>query len=201
MSLITRSESHRMSTAIPWSVKGVEPEAREAAKLAARRRGIPVGQWLTQTILSSAAQELKHSNRHSDAAVAGEDDNGTDPNAPDLVSRSQELHRQKFKTSGEPVNGRSGPPALTPEAIMASIQKLASRVEETENRTAEAIAPLAERIAGLDSQIGDIKSRGVVSTAPVERAMMRLNERLEKLEGTRNPDAERGLLGKLFGRG
>ena len=34
----------------PWSVKGVDPEARDAAKIAARRSGLTVGAWLTQTI-------------------------------------------------------------------------------------------------------------------------------------------------------
>ena len=34
-----------MKPGIPWSVKGIEPEAREAAKLAARRAGLTLGEW------------------------------------------------------------------------------------------------------------------------------------------------------------
>ena len=89
---------------------------------------------------------------------------------------------------------------MTPEAILESIQKLATRVEEAESRTTEAIAPLADRIASLDDQIGEIRERSPVSTAPVERAMMRLTERLEKLESERNATTRKGLAGRLFGR-
>ncbi|MBI3453080.1 MAG: hypothetical protein HY057_09715 [Rhodospirillales bacterium] len=46
-----------------WIIPDVEPEAREAAKLAARKAGLSVGDWLTQTILSAAANELKSSAR------------------------------------------------------------------------------------------------------------------------------------------
>lgn len=188
-----------MASDIPWSVKGVEPEAQEAAKMAARRQGVPIGQWLTHTILTAATQELKHDagKRAAPAATAADDD----PNAPDVVSRSQEAFGTRFAASNEPINGRGGPPALTPEAILESIQKLATRVEEAESRTTEAIAPLADRIASLDDQIGEIRERAPVSTAPVERAMMRLTERLEKLESERGATARKGIAGRLFGRG
>lgn len=42
----------------PWSVKGVDPEAREAAKIAARRSGQTLGAWLTQTIRNAATEQL-----------------------------------------------------------------------------------------------------------------------------------------------
>jgi hypothetical protein len=38
----------------PWSVKGIDPETREAAKLAARRAGVPIGVWLTQAVRQAA---------------------------------------------------------------------------------------------------------------------------------------------------
>lgn len=199
-----------MASDIPWSVNGIEPEAQEAAKMAARRQGVPVGQWLTHTILTAAAQELKHQARRSDrtggdrASSNRADDRSDpeDPNAADLVTRSQRAFDRTYTASEKSLNGRSGPPALTPEAILESIQKLANRVEESENRTSDAIAPLADRIANLDSQIGEIKDRAPVGTAPVERAMMRLTERLEKLESEKKKSAAKpGLAERLFRRG
>ena len=41
----------------PWSVKGVEPEAREAAKIAARRAGLTIGAWLNQMIRAAATEQ------------------------------------------------------------------------------------------------------------------------------------------------
>ncbi len=40
-----------MKPGIPWSVKGIEPEVREAAKHAARRAGMTLGEWLNGVIL------------------------------------------------------------------------------------------------------------------------------------------------------
>src|ERR1700754_4932727 len=38
---------------IPWNVAGIPPEAREAARAAARREGLSVGEWMTRRILRS----------------------------------------------------------------------------------------------------------------------------------------------------
>ena len=40
---------------LPWNVAGVPPEAREAARAAARREGLSVGEWLTRKILRGIA--------------------------------------------------------------------------------------------------------------------------------------------------
>ena len=40
---------------LPWNVAGIPPEAREAARAAARREGLSVGEWLTRRILRSFA--------------------------------------------------------------------------------------------------------------------------------------------------
>src|SRR5262249_43272162 len=38
---------------LPWNVAGIPPEAREAARAAARREGLSVGEWMTRRILRS----------------------------------------------------------------------------------------------------------------------------------------------------
>src|SRR5215469_3052736 len=42
-----------MRAELPWNVAGIPPEAREAARAAARREGLSVGEWLTRRILHS----------------------------------------------------------------------------------------------------------------------------------------------------
>lgn len=46
-----------MTGASPWSVKGIASEERELAKQAARRAGVPIGQWLSRQIREAAQQE------------------------------------------------------------------------------------------------------------------------------------------------
>ena len=40
-----------MSAGAPWSVKGIDPKAREVAKDLARRSGMTLGEWLNRVIL------------------------------------------------------------------------------------------------------------------------------------------------------
>ncbi len=41
----------------PWSVKGIQPAARQAAKEAARRHGMTLGQWLNHVIMDSNEEQ------------------------------------------------------------------------------------------------------------------------------------------------
>ena len=42
--------SKTMANSLPWSVKGVDPRTRDAAKAAARRAGMTLGEWLDTKI-------------------------------------------------------------------------------------------------------------------------------------------------------
>ncbi len=44
-----------MNKAVPWSIKGVDFDARESAKEAARRAGMTLGEWLNSVIADKAA--------------------------------------------------------------------------------------------------------------------------------------------------
>ncbi|MFN4283146.1 MAG: hypothetical protein ACK4NA_10955 [Alphaproteobacteria bacterium] len=179
---------------VPWSVKGVEHEAREAAKLAARKAGLPLGVWLSQTIHAAAAQQLKSSSGPTLYASAGGAPAADGVAAPSSGPR---------------------PPALTPEAVLESINRLSVRLSESEARTAEALAPLAEKVAKLSAQVEQSKAGGGpdarLEIDPLERAMMRMTERLDRIEEGRGgrasappqrqsdgPPRKPGLFSRLF---
>ena len=46
-----------MKFGVPWSVKGIRPEARETTREAARRSGVSLGEWLNSVILQQAEDE------------------------------------------------------------------------------------------------------------------------------------------------
>jgi hypothetical protein len=217
-----------MTSSSPWSVKGVAHEAREAAKIAARKSGQPIGAWLSQTILSAATQELKRG--HS-----GERQQPSYPQAPGAGYPQ----RQGYPApppyapppyAPPPYDGGPRPPALTTQAVIESINKLSTRIDAAEQRTAAQIRPIMQKVDQLAtqiekvdqvaSQIGrveelatelqEVKARatGPASTAPVERAVMRMSERLQKLEQRAQPGSARaeakakgrGLFARLFKR-
>ena len=45
-----------MSAGAPWSVKGIDPKAREIAKDLARRSGMTLGEWLNQMIMDDGQE-------------------------------------------------------------------------------------------------------------------------------------------------
>ena len=45
-----------MNKAVPWSIKGVDFDTREAAKEAARRDGVTLGEWMNRAISDRAAE-------------------------------------------------------------------------------------------------------------------------------------------------
>src|SRR5689334_22799052 len=67
-----------MRAELPWNVAGIPPEVREAARAAARREGLSVGEWLTRHILHGFAETGDEGSRPlSDAPLAGQTtDNG-----------------------------------------------------------------------------------------------------------------------------
>jgi len=197
-----------MSGKSPWSVKGIDPEAREAAKIAARRAGLTVGAWLNQTIRHAAAQELKgaRGNRGAGFEAAttpppGAYPPGTHPPGPHPTG--------PHPTGAYPPGGQapgSAPPALTLEAVLESVQSLSARIQQSEDRAQEAIAPIAEKVQDLTEQMADLEGTGSAAVAPMERALGRVAERLDRIEGASRPDSRGstdrgGFLSRLFGRG
>jgi len=57
---------------IPWSIKGVADDAREAARAAAEAEGLTVGAWLDLAIRNTAGRELGAHDRASEANEAGD---------------------------------------------------------------------------------------------------------------------------------
>ena len=53
-----------MTAAAPWSVKGIDPKAREVAKELARRSGMTLGEWLNRVILEDDVPEEVTSEAH-----------------------------------------------------------------------------------------------------------------------------------------
>ena len=63
----------------PWSIKGIGPEAREAAKAAAKREGMTLGAWLSERVIA----ESKGGGSESAQETTGETTAGVV--APDII--------------------------------------------------------------------------------------------------------------------
>ena len=211
----------------PWSVKGVDPEARGAAKIAARRAGLTIGSWLSQTIRAAAAEQLtstkqlhtpigdnpgqdrfsQHHNPENQYNPQQQYKSGQQYNPSQEYNSGQGLYPRVGQTGSsgfkntpqsQPVNGYgqqstsgytigSQPiPAATIQGLLDSIQLLNNRLEQAEFKTTATMAPLAEQVSQLSQNFDQVKTQKGTSTAPVERALMSILERLDKMEEGHN---------------
>ncbi len=184
-----------MKPPFPWSVKGVDPEAREAAKLAARRAGLSLGQWLSHVIRRAATEQLRSGGTPlHEAGRPSPGDSFAPSDTPDTPGA----------TAGSAPGASSGsaaPPALTTAVILENVQRLSARLEESEQRTAAIVEPMLEELRSLATQVRDVKEHHDTATNPVERAIARLAERLDRIEepqGRHRKERQGGFLSRLF---
>ena len=108
-----------MTAAAPWSVKGIDPKAREVAKELARRSGMTLGEWLNRVILEDDLPEEVTSEEHFTARplrAATEAPKSFMASAP-IIGRPDELGRIAF-----------------------ALDRLTDRIEASETRTGLAIS-------------------------------------------------------------
>lgn len=104
-----------MTAGAPWSVKGIDPKAREVAKDLARRSGMTLGEWLNRVIL--------------------EDD------GPEDVTHESQFSERPHRTAYEPLLRFSPqPPTQDFNRVAYALDRLADRIEASETRTGLAIS-------------------------------------------------------------
>src|SRR6185503_4362074 len=135
-----------MKPGIPWSVKGIEPETREAAKEAARRSGMTLGEWLNTKILDSADEpEPVPVTRHQrPSASRGE----TSIRLEDIAEQLARIARREQNTAAAPSYASEN--RFEDEE---NLTKILNRVESNERQTVEAFTAVNERLAVLSRQV------------------------------------------------
>ena len=175
-----------MTSVTPWSVKGINPRAREVAKDLARRSGMTLGEWLTRVIL---------------------DDEGPE----DLTS--QDEFAQRPARTYRSAAGAGGSPEDVAR-VLSAVDNLSERLEAAETRTGMAIIGVERSVRDAVARIEAGEREQVAVAARFEGAVNELNagqttlaERLRKYEtdgsGPRSAEALRSLeqaLGKVAGQ-
>ncbi len=153
-----------MKAQIPWSVKGVEPGAREAAKVAARRAGLTLGAWLNQVIRETGAPgspmvEVSEERRAQGFAPLG------DPRARPQLVRFETEHRSEAAPSMESA---------------AAIMRRLDRVEEKSGRIVQALEATLRDIAGRLSH--DARDHPSADDGALQESLARFSARLDAIE-------------------
>lgn len=134
-----------MKPGIPWSVKGIDSEAREAAKHAARRSGMTLGEWLNTVIREQAddsePQQLQRQPRSRNAMQDIQDklDHLSDQ-LTRMVHREQDTAAGRYYERARPAQDNS-------------LADILARVEASERQTAESFAQVGERLESLGDKL------------------------------------------------
>lgn len=142
-----------MRHTVPWSVKGVDQDAREAAKEAARRSGMSLGEWLNSAIAEQAAE----------AAAAAQADTGLATVTRRLESISQRLDAVTRRES-ETAIPRTAPARSDNTDIVRALDAVARLAEISERRSAAAIEAVERLGSARSAPLAPTAAR---SAAPV----------------------------------
>jgi len=183
-----------MSAGAPWSVKGIDPKAREIAKDLARRSGMTLGDWLNQMIMEDGQE------------------------AP---PQPAPLQRRRFDSSGPapqraverpvaPVQRLEAEPDEDDEIarVAQSLDRLSARIEAAEHRSTLAISGIDQSVVGVLARIetaerhqNQVAARFEDAVDEVRSEQQTIAERLRELEsarhGARSAEALKSLEGAL----
>ena len=142
-----------MKPGIPWSVKGIEPDVREAAKQAARRSGMTLGEWLNSTILEQAddgpASQTESRPLLSRQVNPTQNLERTASRLEDIAEQLAVLSRRETGSAAAPLRTLADEQAADTEAL----QRVLARVESNERQTVEAFTAVNDRLSAIGRQV------------------------------------------------
>ncbi len=190
-----------MTTGGPWSVKGIQPQARETAKIAARRSGMTLGEWLNSAISEQAERpfEIKNAAGTMTASSASSSSESFDRATSRLEDIAQQLASIARRESDASHYSYGAPAQRTPDD---SAVRLLNRVESNERQAVEAFSAVNERLTVLGRQFAQAtkaasqKPEDSQGFQTLEKAVRNIIEHMEASE-KRNRDNFRSLQDRL----
>lgn len=117
-----------MKQGLPWSIKGIDPDARDVAKAAAKRDGVTLGAWMTQMIFDMGREGGPSGAQSAASAEAG------------------------THTASEPDASQ-----IDMETLVRVVGVLIQKVEQAESSGADRSEELKTLMQGLSDEIGGLE--------------------------------------------
>ncbi len=164
-----------MRPAVPWSVKGIEPEAREAAKQAARRAGMTLGAWLNQAIIVNSTDDVD----------AGPQGGGMHPMGPGYIGQPAGYD---YPSTGQPSNPLAG---LDLSPITDTMSDIIQRMDSTDQRVDGLLDALERQLQPETANAAHAAPLAAPAPIvdPITQKLQSLSERIEDAERMRQLSA------------
>jgi localization factor PodJL len=192
-----------MKPGIPWSVKGIEQQARAAAKQAARQSGMTIGEWLNSVILESADGNDDLERRYRRPPYRPRQAHGDEPGGgEDVTLRLEEIADQLHDMARQDSDTALRPMAPEDEGQLRAIIE---RLDAHEQNTSSALGAMQERLEQVSQRLGGETGQGhaapqgpddVPGYRALEEALRNIIEHIEISE-TRTRDSIRSLQERL----
>ena len=198
-----------------WSVSGVQNECRVAGKVAARRSGLTIGEWLSRVIMDAAkdtvqGQELTPVNNSLTATPANEASSAHLNELTGVIAALSELIQKQNERAEAAAGMDRAEVEETLEQSVAPVKESMRQLEENIDAKLDALQ-LGENVGPMQARVLEAEEkaeRANLAMAPLERKVMRLSQQLEQREeqdlSASRPSRparvpRRGLLSRLFG--
>lgn len=161
-----------MANSLPWSVKGVDPRTRDAAKAAARRAGMTLGAWLDHKIRDEGEAPEAAPARPEQLDIAG------------LSERLARLSQEQTETA--PRSFAPGPSRAELESFVNQAAAMERMTREASSRTAGALDSIARWIEKTEDRLSS-SERGAAerqerATGVIAEAIKTMGERIAEIE-------------------
>jgi localization factor PodJL len=134
-----------MKPGIPWSVKGIEQQARAAAKQAARQSGMTIGEWLNSVILESAEGGDDLERRYRRPAYRPKPLPGSDQEHGEGVTLRLEEIAEQLHTIARQESDTAVARQTSPEDE-AALRAIVERLDAYEQQTSSALGVMQEKL-------------------------------------------------------
>lgn len=164
-----------MANSLPWSVKGVDPRTRDAAKAAARRAGMTLGEWLDHKLGEEAPSEANPPEQLDIAA---------------LSERLARLSQGQMDTAPQQAisAARSAPSPSRHEidAVLAQAASIERLTRESSAKTVGALDSIARWIENTENRMSSgeraAAERQDRATSVIAEAIKTMGERIADIE-------------------
>lgn len=174
-----------MANSLPWSVKGVDPRTRDAAKAAARRAGMTLGEWLDTKIRIEAESGMPEPEQPEQLDIAA------------LSERLARLSQDQTQTAPRRPSPPPAPDRKEVELLVRQAETMEKLTRESSQRTAGALDSITRWIEKTEDRlaIGErtAAERQERATNVIAEAIKTMGERIAEIE-------RRGLEAQLAAR-
>jgi localization factor PodJL len=172
---------------LPWNVAGIPSEAREAARAAARREGLSIGEWLTRRILAGLSDMSEPQEPHRDgwSGYRSEDRGAARRDSDEMldrVSRSETEAAGVYRRIEEQLRGvgrRLDAAERSQSESNREMSKAAVELNITAREQAQAFDQIGSHVVGISERLERVERN--VGSEGLRDAVKALHQGLSRL--------------------